>query len=122
MSTNPASSSAPQDFTNKPDEAAQYLSTFLDRTLRVHISDGRVFVGQLKCTDSERNLILAMTQEYRPPTDTEVRRFHEKHQGEDTEREGGRALAHRPKLEMKKRFVGMVVVPGNHIQKIEMEG
>lgn len=31
--------------------AVELLSSFLDKTLRIHVSDGRMFVGQMKCTD-----------------------------------------------------------------------
>lgn len=74
-----------------------YLTQLLNRTLHVHTADGRMFVGQLKCTDNERNLILAMTHECRQPS------------------------AQRASGDMKKRFVGLVVVPGQHITKIELE-
>lgn len=33
------------------DEAAFWLSQFIGKTLRVHASDGRIFGGQMKCTD-----------------------------------------------------------------------
>jgi hypothetical protein len=38
---------------------------FLGRTLRVTISDTRVFEGIFVCTDSHVNLILSMAQEFR---------------------------------------------------------
>lgn len=90
-----------------------YLTQLLNRTLHVHTSDGRMFVGQMKCTDSERNLILAMTHEYRHPSESDIQRAAAEH-GE-LGREG------KLKLDMKKRFVGLVVVPGQYITKIELE-
>jgi hypothetical protein len=33
------------------DEATFWLSQFVGKNLRVHASDGRVFGGQMKCTD-----------------------------------------------------------------------
>jgi hypothetical protein len=32
-------------------EASHYLSQFIGKPLRIHVSDGRVFGGQMKCTD-----------------------------------------------------------------------
>jgi len=95
-------------------EAEAYLSTFLNQTLHLHISDGRIFVGQMKCTDNERNIILACTQEYRQPSETDAKRAL-------TER-GASDNGTKVNLEMRKRFVGLVVVPGQYIEKIEVEG
>ena len=36
-----------------PDPVAiSYLESLLNRTLRAHISDGRIFLGEFKCTDN----------------------------------------------------------------------
>lgn len=88
-----------------------YLTQLLNRTLNVHTDDGRMFVGQLKCTDNERNLIMAMTHEYRQPSQIDVERA-------ARQRTGDWGNIRPP---MKKRFVGLVVVPGQHITKIELE-
>lgn len=90
-----------------------YLTQMLNRTLHVHTSDGRMFVGQMKCTDNEGNLILAMTHEYRHPSESDIQRAAMEHEqmGSDG----------KLKLDMKKRFVGLVVVPGQYITKIELE-
>lgn len=90
-----------------------YLTQLLNRTLHVHTSDGRMFVGQMKCTDNERNLILAMTHEYRHPSESDIQRATADHEKLGSE---GKL-----KLDMKKRFVGLVVVPGQYITKIELE-
>lgn len=34
--------------------AVNYLNQLLNKTLRIHASDGRVFAGQFKCTDRVR--------------------------------------------------------------------
>ncbi|KAI5286698.1 hypothetical protein KEM52_001887, partial [Ascosphaera acerosa] len=47
--------------------AVPYLESLLGRTLRVQASDGRLFVGEFKCTDKDRNIILGLTHEYRAP-------------------------------------------------------
>ena len=95
------------------DEATSYLTSFLNRTLHIHTNDGRMFVGQMKCTDNERNIILAMTHEYREPSQKDAERAMRRH-----EKAGGRGNF---SVDMKKRFVGLVVVPGRCITKIELE-
>lgn len=94
-------------------EANHYLTSLLNRTLHIHISDGRMFVGQLKCTDNERNIILAMTHEYRQPSQADIEMAAEQH-----ERAGSTGNV---KVDMKKRFVGLIVIPGQYITKIELE-
>ena len=100
--------------TAPPSQATEYLSSFLNKTLHLHTSDGRIFVGQMKCTDTERNIILAMTHEYRQPTEGDLKRAFERY--------GSDSTAAKVNLSMKKRFVGLVVVPGKYIEKIEAEG
>ncbi|KAK5163149.1 uncharacterized protein LTR77_010933 [Saxophila tyrrhenica] len=100
--------------TGTPAQATAYLTSLLNKTLHIHISDGRMFVGQLKCTDNERNIILAMTHEYRQPSKKDVERAAAEHEASEK--------AGKVKVDMKKRFVGLVVVPGRYIEKVEVEG
>ena len=95
-------------------EAETYLTSLLNKTLHIHITDGRMFVGQMKCTDNERNIILAVTHEYRQPSQAAIKLAAQRH-----EESGGSGSV---KVDMKKRFVGLVVVPGWCIEKIELEG
>ena len=44
------------------EQATFWLSQFIGKNLRIHASDGRVFGGQMKCTDKVRlQLALACT-------------------------------------------------------------
>ena len=99
-----------------PSQATAYLTSLLNKTLHIHIADGRMFVGQMKCTDNERNIILAMTHEYRQPSKGDLKRA-----AENREQAGGSGSGN-VKVDMRKRFVGLVVVPGRYIEKIEVEG
>ena len=108
-----ASDSSPP-LTEEAAEAAQYLTSYLNKTLHLHTTDGRMFVGQMKCTDRDRNIILAMTHEYRQPSNSDIKLAAEKH-----ERAG---LKGNVKVDMQKRFVGLVVVPGEYVTKMEFEG
>ncbi|KAH7413823.1 hypothetical protein DE146DRAFT_750024 [Phaeosphaeria sp. MPI-PUGE-AT-0046c] len=91
------------------DEATFWLSQFIGKNLRIHASDGRVFGGQMKCTDKDRNIILALAHEYRAPSAEVIRKAIE---------ETGNPSASVP---WNSRYVGLVVVPGQHITKIEFE-
>lgn len=37
--------------------ATAYLSSMLNKSLRIHVTDGRMFVGQMKCTDQVMSII-----------------------------------------------------------------
>lgn len=39
------------------EQATFWLSQFIGKNLRIHASDGRVFGGQMKCTDKVRVLL-----------------------------------------------------------------
>ncbi|KAK6527115.1 hypothetical protein TWF281_010307 [Arthrobotrys megalospora] len=77
------------------------LHSFITKTLRVTTNDTRMFVGELKCTDRDSNLILARTHEYRLP----------KFNPEDLGR----------KVDLTSRYLGLVVVMGVDIRRIEVE-
>ncbi|KAI9369139.1 hypothetical protein BJX61DRAFT_175022 [Aspergillus egyptiacus] len=95
--------------------AVQYLESLIGQILRVHATDTRIFVGTFKCTDADRNIILANTHEYRFPTPATVRNA-----ALDASRENLEE-SQNLKLDMTSRFIGLVVVPGQHITKIELE-
>ncbi|KAJ4993589.1 LSM domain-containing protein [Stagonosporopsis vannaccii] len=91
------------------EQATFWLSQFIGKNLRIHASDGRVFGGQMKCTDKDRNIILSLAHEYRAPSAEAIRKAVE---------ESGNASANVP---WNSRYVGLVVVPGQHVKKIEFE-
>lgn len=93
------------------ESAVKYLESLLKRTFRAYTTDGRMFLGEFKCTDNESNIILAKTYEYRMPTEKAKREAIEREQaGEGS-----------GKADMTSRFLGLVVVPGRHITKLEVE-
>jgi small nuclear ribonucleoprotein (snRNP)-like protein len=92
-----------------PDSAREYLATILNKNLRVYTSDGRLFWGTLKCTDPDRNIVLAHTYEYRQPSAREREKAAEEAEGQSV------------KLDMTSRYLGLVVIPGHHIVKMEVE-
>lgn len=117
-----------------------YLQSLLGRNLRIHTTDTRMFVGIFKCTDmvclssvyfttqdrkiqcdspspmqQDRNVILANTFEYRLPSQTAVQAAAAETTSTTTDGTG------KFKMDMSSRFIGLVVVPGQHITKIELE-
>ncbi|KAF2629249.1 hypothetical protein BU25DRAFT_337195 [Macroventuria anomochaeta] len=91
------------------EQATFWLSQFIGKNLRIHASDGRVFGGQMKCTDKDCNIILSLAYEYRAPSLEAIRKPIE---------ESGNSSA---KVTWNSRYVGLVVVPGKHVKKIEFE-
>ena len=111
------------------EESQDFLRSVLGKTLRIETTDTRTFVGEFKCTDNvcenimketehaahmfqECNIILAQTYEYRRTRPTKTGN------SSDTD-----PTAETGSLDMSsRRFLGLVVVPGQHIVKIEVEG
>ncbi|KAF3021492.1 hypothetical protein G7054_g8902 [Neopestalotiopsis clavispora] len=90
-------------------EAASYLQSLVNKTLRVYTTDARLFVGTFKCTDPQSNLVLSLTHEYRQPSQQKLL-------------EAAASLeSDTLRAEMTSRYLGLVVVPGEHIVKIEVE-
>ncbi|KAL4811033.1 hypothetical protein BDV18DRAFT_155643 [Aspergillus unguis] len=98
-------------------KAVGYLESLIGKTLRVHATDTRIFVGVFKCTDATRNIILANTHEYRYPTTAAVRDAALAAPDSTKSLEESRNL----KVNMTSRFIGLVVVPGQYITRIELE-
>ncbi|EED15187.1 conserved hypothetical protein [Talaromyces stipitatus ATCC 10500] len=92
-----------------------YLQSLLGRNLRIHTTDTRMFVGIFKCTDMDRNVILANTFEYRLPSQTAVQAAAAAETVSTPDATG------KFKMDMTSRFIGLVVVPGQYITKIELE-
>ncbi|KAI9924663.1 hypothetical protein ASPWEDRAFT_51576 [Aspergillus wentii DTO 134E9] len=98
--------------------AVQYLDSLIGQTLRVHTTDTRIFVGTFKCTDAARNIILACTYEYRFPTPSTVR---DAASNTNNQESATSVDSKNIKVNMTSRLIGLVVVPGQHITRIELE-
>ncbi|KZF24086.1 hypothetical protein L228DRAFT_266447 [Xylona heveae TC161] len=101
---------------NAPDNAGAtlFLQSLLGKQLRITTTDTRIFVGQMRCTDRDQNVILAGTHEYRHPSPAAIRSASAKAAATVPEQS-------KFKLDMTSRYLGLVVVPGMHISKIELE-
>ena len=111
--------------------ATEYLQTLLNKKLCVYTNDSRMFYGDFKCTDNasqfclqipwaaanasqECNIILSQSYEYRQPSPNVV-----KAAAESSSETSSTATL---KVDMTSRFLGLIVVPGQYITKIEVEG
>ncbi|RKO90493.1 hypothetical protein BDK51DRAFT_15842 [Blyttiomyces helicus] len=83
------------------------LRQLLHLRSRLTTTDGRVFVGQLVCIDKGLNLILNSAEEYKNGTRSNLVRVR-----------GSCSWAHRT---YESRFVGLVMIPGVHLVKAEVE-
>jgi N-alpha-acetyltransferase 38, NatC auxiliary subunit len=92
-------------------EAQHFLESLLDKTLQVTSADGRLFTGTFRCTDNESNIVLSNAFEYRMPSQAAGKAVIEKL----------KATGQTIKADMTSRFVGLIVVPGKQIAKIEVE-
>lgn len=72
--------------------------TFLGKHIKITINDGRTFEGRFVCIDSEVNVILQGTYEYRI---------------------GNQQAVNVPQT-VQKRWAGMVMIPGQHITHVEV--
>lgn len=114
-------------------KATEYLQTLLNKKLCVYTNDSRMFYGDFKCTDKashvvyilralelsanmsqECNIILSQSYEYRQPTPDAV-----KAAAESSSESSSTATV---KVDMTGRFLGLIVVPGKYITKIEVDG
>ncbi|KAF3480631.1 uncharacterized protein GIQ15_05978 [Arthroderma uncinatum] len=110
---------AKQTCTMEKVEAREYLENLVDKVLRVHTSDSRAFVGLFKCTDNVGNpRFLSSTHEYRCPTEPAIQSV------SSEEASSPKPASSEPfdiTADMSSRFIGLVVIPGQHITKIELD-
>ncbi|KAK3812654.1 MAG: hypothetical protein J3R72DRAFT_462660 [Linnemannia gamsii] len=121
------------------------LRSLLNRTTRIKITDGRMFIGQFMCIDRSKNIILSAAYEYRTTTkcSPDSTKNAGDSLGDDSSNGAGEedtpleilstdtpqdatpnvlaAGQSRKKEEEAKRFVGLVMIPGHHIVKAEMD-
>ncbi|KAJ8132859.1 hypothetical protein O1611_g765 [Lasiodiplodia mahajangana] len=93
-------------------DAEAYLKSLINKTLRIYATDGRMFIGTFKCTDTDRNVVLSLTYEYRQPSQQKL-----------TEAAAAATSTNSQtvKVDMTSRYLGLVVIPGEHIVKMEVE-
>ncbi|KAK0529833.1 hypothetical protein OC842_004119 [Tilletia horrida] len=99
-SGNAQSSSPPPPPPHHPADAAveTLLHSFVNQTVLVHIPDGRAFRGKFLCVDDGMNVILSDADELRAETSL---------------------VSGSPPYSL--RWVGMVMIPGEHVLAVEVK-
>ncbi|KAL9939373.1 hypothetical protein V8E36_002186, partial [Tilletia maclaganii] len=88
------------------------IKTFVDRTVFIHISDGRAFRGRFLCVDNAMNVILADADE--------LRLIEAPHRAPAAAAVAGEASAGAGTSSHTSRWVGMVMIPGEHVRGVEI--
>ncbi|CDO71764.1 hypothetical protein BN946_scf184920.g48 [Trametes cinnabarina] len=65
MSSPPVATVSPRPRTTQPTINLEKLQGMLKQTLRVTVTDGRIFIGTFAGTDKQLNILLISTDEYR---------------------------------------------------------
>ncbi|XP_068699249.1 N-alpha-acetyltransferase 38, NatC auxiliary subunit-like isoform X2 [Montipora capricornis] len=73
-------------------EKRKLLESWLNKIMKIKISDGRTLIGSFLCTDQDRNIILGSCQEFVGSLEKE-----------------------------EPRILGLAMVPGKHIVSIEID-
>ncbi|KAI1205370.1 Sm-like ribonucleoprotein [Annulohypoxylon truncatum] len=95
-------------------EAETFLKSLLNKNLRIYTTDGRLFIGTFKCTDTHSNVVLSLCYEYRQPSQQKLAEAAAAAAASGSGKETVTA-------DMTSRYLGLVVVPGEHIVKMEVE-
>ncbi|KIK66069.1 hypothetical protein GYMLUDRAFT_38544 [Collybiopsis luxurians FD-317 M1] len=99
---------------SSPSSPIEKLRGLLSSTLRITVSDGRIFLGSFIGTDQPMNILLTDTEEYRiEPVPGDGNQI-QKEQGEEEERGTELGITNG-------RFVGQVLIPWKIIRKIEVQ-
>ncbi|KAG0210839.1 hypothetical protein BGX33_004648 [Mortierella sp. NVP41] len=117
---------------DKPSVA--HLRSLLNRSTRIKITDGRLFVGQFMCIDHSKNIILSAAYEYRTTKNTPDSTSSSSVVSSGSNNMAGiggdvplRTLSTNapqdtaPDTLGTERFVGLVMIPGHHIVKAEID-
>ncbi|KAK8772701.1 hypothetical protein V5799_024056 [Amblyomma americanum] len=76
------------------EEGRARLRRWLNRSLKVEMSDGRILVGSFLCTDRDQNVILGSCSEYLQPDSSST---------------------------VEPRILGLAMVPGQHIVSVHVD-
>ncbi|CAD6886546.1 unnamed protein product [Tilletia controversa] len=91
--------------TSPADQAQQtIIATLINKIVLIHISDGRAFRGRFLCVDDAMNAILSDADELRLL---------------EARKEPKATASEAPPYSF--RWVGMVMIPGEHVRAVEVE-
>lgn len=72
------------------------LRSWLNKNMKIQMTDGRTLIGIFLCTDSDKNVILGSCEEYLKPPDASARKE-------------------------EPRILGLAMIPGHHIVSIHVD-
>jgi len=87
------------------------LRSWLNKNIKVEISDGRFLVGTFLCTDRDSNVIIGLCNEY--TRDPDLKQEHAAKQCAGTTADSG--------MSEEGRILGLAMVPGRHIKKLYID-
>jgi small nuclear ribonucleoprotein (snRNP)-like protein len=73
-------------------ELVKQIKDMMGRSVRCHLSDGRIILGSFDCVDKHRNVILDCASELKSLDEPDT-----------------------------KRYIGYVLIPGQHLLKFEVQ-
>lgn len=82
---------------NKDSPGREKLRSWLNKTLKIEMTDGRVLIGSFLCTDRDANIILGSCREYLSSE--------EQNSAQDRD----------------PRVLGLVMIPGRHIVSVHLD-
>ena len=89
----------PQDTPKELSQGRRLLRSFLNKNMKIKLTDGRVLIGIFLCTDKDANVILGTCDEY----------LNEE------------CLINSKQLDEGPRMLGLAMVPGRHIVSIDVD-
>ena len=89
----------PQEPTKELSQGRRLLRSFLNKNMKIKLTDGRVLIGIFLCTDKDANVILGTCDEY----------LNEE------------CLINSQQLDEGPRMLGLAMVPGRHIVSIDVD-
>ena len=89
----------PQDTPKELSQGRRLLRSFLNKNMKIKLTDGRVLIGIFLCTDKDANVILGTCDEY----------LNEE------------CLINFQQLDEGPRMLGLAMVPGRHIVSIDVD-
>ena len=107
---------AASDATSDNSNAKEYLSSMLNKLMRIKLSDGRILIGVFLCTDRDSNVILGSCSEY--VIDQEN---NEKQKDGRDKNINEIDIEIDPTLSIEPRILGLAMVPGKHIVSIHLD-
>lgn len=119
----------PQKKIAKHDQSKELLESWLNKVLKIQITDGRVLIGTFLCTDRDLNIILGSCLEYVNEDKGKYCSFSLRiaaasFQSSDLKRSKPFSLSPNPQTdstEEEPRSLGLVMVPGKHVLSISVD-